>query len=223
MAARSKLGVDAQSPVLTDGADIQSGEIVFDYTSTDPATTIRGLMSDNSNITLTTIHDSSPPSNCSYCAVCIDNTSAYQVTATYTVPGDANLDGTVNASDLNIVNTNYGESGKTWLQGDFDGDGTVYLEDMTIVLANYAATADPLAPQAILISRLGASPTTANRLEFVVAFSQGVTGVDASDFQLVCSGTTGTISSVIGYGAGAYKAVYVVTVSRMFSATGRSA
>ena len=67
----------------------------------------------------------------------------------------------------------------------------------------------------VLLSRVGANPTTANTLRFVVAFSQDVTGVSAADFQLACSGTTGTISSVVGYGSGG-QAVYVVTVSDVF-------
>ena len=84
------------------------------------------------------------------------------------------------------------------------------------MLANYNVTAAPLAPQVVLLSRVGASPTTANTLRFVVAFSQDVTGVSAADFQLACTDTTGTISSVVGYGSGDGQAVYVVTVSNVF-------
>ena len=67
--------------------------------------------------------------------------AAHQVTATYAVPGDANLDGTVNVADLTTVLTNFGQSGKTWLQGDFDGDGKVTVEDLTVVLANFNVSA----------------------------------------------------------------------------------
>ena len=37
--------------------------------------------------------------------------------------GDANLDGSVNFSDLSKVLANYGQSGMTWSQGDFNYDG----------------------------------------------------------------------------------------------------
>ena len=52
------------------------------------------------------------------------------------LPGDANLDGTVGAADLNIVLSHYGKPGN-WSQGDFNGDGTVGLADLNIVLSNY--------------------------------------------------------------------------------------
>ena len=39
-------------------------------------------------------------------------------------PGDANCDGSVDGTDLNIVLSNYGvTSGATWAMGDFNGDG----------------------------------------------------------------------------------------------------
>ena len=208
-----ELGVNAQSPVLYGlGADIQGGKVLFDYTSTDPAAAISADMDCQawpSSVISTLIHDSNPPSNCYWWPVCVDDPVAQQVTASYTIPGDANLDGTVNVADLDILLAHYNQTGMTWLQGNFDdasetiGDGnTVDLADLTIVLANYNVTAAPLAPQVVLLSRVGASPTTANTLRFVVAFSQDVTGVSAADFQLACSGTTGTISSVVGYGSG---------------------
>jgi hypothetical protein len=56
-------------------------------------------------------------------------------------PGDANLDGRVDISDLTIVLTNYGQSGMSWSQGDFAGDGMVDINDLTIILQNFGTTA----------------------------------------------------------------------------------
>jgi probable HAF family extracellular repeat protein len=53
------------------------------------------------------------------------------------LPGDANLDGTVDINDLTVVLANYGDTGTTWTQGEFTGDGTVDINDLTIVLAHY--------------------------------------------------------------------------------------
>jgi probable HAF family extracellular repeat protein len=53
------------------------------------------------------------------------------------LPGDANLDGTVDINDLTIVLAHYGQSGMTWTEGEFTGDGTVDINDLTIVLAHY--------------------------------------------------------------------------------------
>ena len=56
------------------------------------------------------------------------------------LPGDANLDGTVNGADLNIVLSNYNQTGMNWVTGDFNGDGTVNGADLNIVLSNYNQT-----------------------------------------------------------------------------------
>jgi probable HAF family extracellular repeat protein len=63
------------------------------------------------------------------------------LTPTSVLLGDANLDGTVNITDLSRVLTNYDQSGKTWAEGDFDGDGTVNISDLSNVLTNYDKTA----------------------------------------------------------------------------------
>ena len=50
------------------------------------------------------------------------------------LPGDANLDGTVNVNDLVILLAHYNQSGMTWSDGDFNGDGKVDIEDLNILL-----------------------------------------------------------------------------------------
>jgi hypothetical protein len=52
-------------------------------------------------------------------------------------PGDANLNGTVDGADLNIVLSDYNQTGMNWSQGDFNGDGTVNGADLNAVLSNY--------------------------------------------------------------------------------------
>ena len=53
-------------------------------------------------------------------------------------PGDANGDNIVNFADLNIVLSQFGQSG-AGLQGDVNGDGTVNFADLNIVLSNFGA------------------------------------------------------------------------------------
>jgi hypothetical protein len=53
------------------------------------------------------------------------------------LPGDANGDGIVNGADLNIVLSNYGQTGMDWAQGDFNGDGAVNGADLNVMLSNY--------------------------------------------------------------------------------------
>jgi glucose/arabinose dehydrogenase len=64
------------------------------------------------------------------------------------------------------------------------------------------AAVDTTAPTVQSINRVGATPTNAASVSWTVLFSESVTGVDASDFALVTTGTiTGaTITSVSGSG-----------------------
>jgi autotransporter-associated beta strand protein len=59
----------------------------------------------------------------------------------FTLLGDANLDGTVNAEDYTAFSHNIGQSGMSWDDGDFNYDGTVNAEDYTLFSANIGQTA----------------------------------------------------------------------------------
>jgi hypothetical protein len=50
--------------------------------------------------------------------------------------GDANIDGKVDLTDLNIVLNNLGTTQSTWIQGNFDGAATIDLTDLNDVLNN---------------------------------------------------------------------------------------
>jgi len=58
----------------------------------------------------------------------------------YTLLGDANLDGTVNAEDFTPFSHNLNQPGG-WDQGDFNYDGTVNAEDFTSFSHNLGQTA----------------------------------------------------------------------------------
>jgi hypothetical protein len=54
------------------------------------------------------------------------------------LPGDANLSGGVNFSDLVIVAQNYNLlSGRTWVSGDFTGDGATSFPDLVALAQHY--------------------------------------------------------------------------------------
>ncbi|MCC6681254.1 MAG: PEP-CTERM sorting domain-containing protein [Phycisphaeraceae bacterium] len=57
--------------------------------------------------------------------------------------GDANGDGMVNLSDLQILGDNWQASGASWSQGDFTGDGNVNLADLQILGDNWGYGAGP--------------------------------------------------------------------------------
>jgi hypothetical protein len=67
----------------------------------------------------------------------VNNSSGAYVFQAAALPGDANLDGTVDNTDLSRVLTNFDKSSMTWNQGDFDGNGTVDNADLSKLLANF--------------------------------------------------------------------------------------
>lgn len=70
---------------------------------------------------------------------------AGQTLVKYTIPGDADLSGTVDFNDFLSLQNDYGSSGD-WAQGDFNYDGVVDYNDYLMLQANYGRTptgADP--------------------------------------------------------------------------------
>ncbi len=64
--------------------------------------------------------------------------------------GDANLDGTVDSADLNIVGLNWqNASASGWSQGDFNGDGLVNSSDLNDVGRNWNASGAAAAPASV--------------------------------------------------------------------------
>lgn len=62
----------------------------------------------------------------------------------YTVLGDANLDGTVDSTDLSLLQHSYGmTSGATWDEGDFNYDGKVDLSDYVVFRAHVGQSLSP--------------------------------------------------------------------------------
>ena len=59
------------------------------------------------------------------------------------LPGDANLDGSVNALDLNEIGLHWQQPRcMTWSDGDFTGDGMVNATDLNVIGLNWLSTAN---------------------------------------------------------------------------------
>jgi GH35 family endo-1,4-beta-xylanase len=61
----------------------------------------------------------------------------------YTLLGDGNLDGAVNALDFNALASNFGASNSTWILGDFDLDGEVDSSDFAAMATNFNSVLSP--------------------------------------------------------------------------------
>ena len=74
------------------------------------------------------------------------------------LPGDANLDGTVNFTDLLVLAQNYGVQNGNWQHGDFNGDGRVNFADLLLLAQNYGRVLDnPAPPMAVAVPDPGLS------------------------------------------------------------------
>ena len=65
--------------------------------------------------------------------------------------GDANLDGSVNVSDLNALGQSWLRHPHTWQQGDFNADGTVDAGDLNKIGQNWLVTIPVVAAQATAV------------------------------------------------------------------------
>ena len=133
-----ELGSSAQNCVFNvGGADIQGGEMVFDYAGgTSPATTVKNRLTGSYDGGLWDIGQfkSSTAATTMLTLGWLDNGSS-TVTVMPTYASDFNLDGTVNNLDLNIWMANAGR-GTTWQTGDANYDGAVNGLDFDAWMAN---------------------------------------------------------------------------------------
>ena len=58
----------------------------------------------------------------------------------YTMAGDANLDGVVNALDFNALASGFGVATPVWTQGDFNYDANVNTSDFMLMAQNFGLT-----------------------------------------------------------------------------------
>ena len=147
-----ELGANAFEAVLHTstsglGADIQGGQLVFDYSAgSDPVTTVRsnlrtsfvaggggGTLNSGPMYTSTgSVHG--------YGLSYVDDATAHTVTVQQALYGDATLDGGVTVEDLTKLLSNLGQSNAVWTQGDFNYDGSVTVEDLTLLLSHLGQT-----------------------------------------------------------------------------------
>lgn len=66
--------------------------------------------------------------------------SSTQLLVKVAMPGDANIDGSINFDDLLLLAQNYNGANKEWTQGDFDFTGTVGFDDLLALAQNYNKT-----------------------------------------------------------------------------------
>jgi hypothetical protein len=151
---RGSLIVNNLSVAATGTLDVDEEAIVVDYTGSSPLASIRSLLINGRNsgawngsgISSSAAAaepwrlalgygEASALSLTTWRGEAIDSTA---VVVDLTIVGDANLDGTVNLTDLITLTANYNAtSGMQWIQGDFNYDGAVNAVDLFLQTSNY--------------------------------------------------------------------------------------
>jgi hypothetical protein len=154
---RNLLFAGSGTPLTT--LDLSNNALVRDYDTTSPIVSTRTFIAkgfhngawDGTGITSTSARaalDSGAPRTAigyaeastlgitSFFGQTVDGTT---VLLQYTLSGDANLDGVVNALDFNALASNFGAgSANLWTQGDFTYDGAVNSLDFNAIATNFA-------------------------------------------------------------------------------------
>ena len=135
-------GAGAQNPVLTNvqGADLQGGRLVFDYSPTaplgDPVAQIQAKLHSGA-ITSTTAPAGVGIGYVNGVVPGVPIGTANTVTLVRALNGDANLDGVVNSTDYLLLLGNYTHATNLWTAGDFNHDGVVNSSDYLELLGNW--------------------------------------------------------------------------------------
>ena len=125
--------------------NITNNSLVISYQTapTDPVATIRSELTAayaakyaGSSLALTSSTAAATPSL--FAVGYVDNTTTHQLTIGFTVPGDTNLSGATDFTDLTTVAQFFGQSiakgnNVSWSTGDVNYDGQVDFNDLTIV------------------------------------------------------------------------------------------
>jgi autotransporter-associated beta strand protein len=161
--SNSKTGLTVIPAVQVNGGsiDLTNNALVVDYTpGNSPLSQIRGYIQAgynggawNGNNSIASSSAAASPAGTGKTALGYAEASALGITSVagvpvddssvvvkYTLAGDANLDGVVNALDFNAIATNFGQGANLWRQGDFNYDGNVDASDFTAMSQNFGQT-----------------------------------------------------------------------------------
>jgi GH35 family endo-1,4-beta-xylanase len=123
--------VSALSVAANSTLDLTNNSISVNYTGASPLATLSADVAaayDSGKWDMPGITSSTASNSLDYAVGIFDTGSQVQIA--YTLVGDANLDGWVNASDLAMIQP----GGTTWSQGDFNYDGQVNADDYALFM-----------------------------------------------------------------------------------------
>ena len=121
-----------------EGLDVQSGKFIFDYTgNVNPVSTIKSTLTAGyglaSKFSSGQIRDTTLAAN----QTLGYGDSGTAVTVMLTLPGDANLDGSVNFNDFLVLQNSFNQASTRFDQGNFNYDGFTDFNDFLVLQNNF--------------------------------------------------------------------------------------
>jgi hypothetical protein len=148
--SESQLILTALSLASGSTLDLANNTMILNYGGTDPIGVIAGYIKSGYNLGgwngtgIISSAAQTPTNGLLYALGYADGKdgvvsalSSGQIEVKYTLLGDANLDGLVNAADFTILAANFNQPVTGWDQGDFNYDGLVNAADFTDLAANF--------------------------------------------------------------------------------------
>ena len=140
------LTIDTAGLTVDSGSkfDLNNSQMYINYgSSTDPISTIQGYLTSGYATGAWTgsgINSTAAASDATQKHAIGYKDASNSIHLMYTVYGDADLSGTVDAGDYATVVRNFGASPATWDEGDFNYNGAVDINDYNTVVRNFGDT-----------------------------------------------------------------------------------
>jgi hypothetical protein len=156
-AGTSKVG-SLTSNNVSNALDLTNNDLVIDYTGASPAASILGMLTTGYNAGawngagINSSIAAAAPGTALGWAEATDIFTSFPATFSgqsvddsalllrYTAQGDANLDGTTDTIDFNILATNFSGNNQRWFTGDFNYDTSVDTVDFNLLTSAFGQT-----------------------------------------------------------------------------------
>lgn len=158
--------------VLTNdgGVDFGDGSLLLDYTgSSSPAASVEAILATSAASGFVSGQFRSSTIDVTQAIGWLDN-GVHGVLVRRTLPGDANLDRSVDFADLISLARSYGSASANWIDGDFDYNDVVDFADLVALTRNFGAgglididaldSSDAFAADAVLAWSIMPEPAT---------------------------------------------------------------
>jgi hypothetical protein len=154
----SVLTVTSLNLTSTARLDLSSNNMIVDYATISPISTIRSLLTAGYNngawngngiISSAAVADSDTAIGYAEATDLFSifpatfkgqSINATSILLSHTLYGDADLNGNVNLDDFNRLAANFGQTNRRWSQGDFDFNGNANLNDFNRLAASFGQT-----------------------------------------------------------------------------------